>query len=202
MRRWIRCWLVFIAMTASTCGAWELQRVPAAPSLSLEHLSSDALQVADDEGVVAILWTIQLPAKTSVQPANRIAFPILMPGDVLGVISLPRPFSDYRNQQIQPGTYVLRYAVQPLLKDHLGVSEWRDFALLVPPDAGGSGEFLPESRKVSGTSHPAVLALLPAQSRESRGLLTARRGETVVEVYTAGVWVGVVLSGHASPPDL
>ena len=66
----------------------------------------------------------------------------------LGVITFHRPWRDARGQAIRPGKYRMRYAVQPLLKDHAGTSLWRDFVILTRDGEPSSG-------------HPRVIALVP-----------------------------------------
>ena len=39
---------------------------------------------------------------------------------------------DYRDQPIAKGVYTMRYGLQPVNGDHLGVSTYRDYSLLLP----------------------------------------------------------------------
>ena len=39
---------------------------------------------------------------------------------------------DYRDQSIAKGVYTMRYGLQPVNGDHLGVSTYRDYSLLLP----------------------------------------------------------------------
>jgi hypothetical protein len=77
---------------------------------------------------------------------------------------------DYRDQAILPGVYTLRFGLHPVNGDHLGVSPYRDFALLLPAESDASlaartGKDLEQaSAEAAGSNHPAVLVLasLPA----------------------------------------
>jgi hypothetical protein len=80
---------------------------------------------------------------------ERASYSHITRGEFLGTIRIHKAFRDYRGNEIPPGTYALRYGVQPLMKDHAGTSKWRDFAI-VEPDAPRDG-------------HPWVLALVPPQ---------------------------------------
>ena len=51
---------------------------------------------------------------------------------MLGALRFPGEGHDYRDQTIAKGVYTLRYGLQPVNGDHLGVSTYRDYALLVP----------------------------------------------------------------------
>src|SRR5512141_2560764 len=58
----------------------------------------------------------------------------------VGVIRFLAAATDFRGQAIRPGLYTLRYATIPNDGNHLGVSEYPDFLLVVPvaddPDPG------------------------------------------------------------------
>ena len=75
---------------------------------------------------------------------------------------------DYRDQTIAKGVYTVRYGLQPVNGDHLGVSPFRDYALLLPAAKDTSTDDLAKkpleerSAESAGTSHPAVLMLLTA----------------------------------------
>jgi hypothetical protein len=105
-------------------------------------------------------------------PKGTIQFPFLSEGELLGACQLASDGHDYKDQEITKGLYTLRYGLQPVNGDHLGVSPFRDYALLVPAAKDNSLE-LPRhkqleerSAEAAGTSHPAVLMLLSAPAEE------------------------------------
>jgi hypothetical protein len=86
---------------------------------------------------------------------------------LIGVITFPRASTDFRKQNIKPGSYTLRYAVHPQDGNHIGISPIRDFLLLVPvaldqdPKAKFKFEELTAlSKKTSGTNHPSPMSLV------------------------------------------
>ena len=92
----------------------------------------------------------------------------IVPGTLIGAVEVLDAWTDARGQPIRPGVYTLRYALQPLTKDHHGVSPGRDFLVLVPAARDRSpavrpdfDELVAESRLASGTGHPAIIALVP-----------------------------------------
>jgi hypothetical protein len=103
-----------------------------------------------------------------VGPAGDLAVHWLAPGELVGAIVLQRPWRDYKGQEIGPGAYTLRYALQPPLKDHAGTSTYRDFLLLLRADDDqdpapvDASELIARSRRASGSGHPAVMAIAPA----------------------------------------
>lgn len=87
-------------------------------------------------------------------------------GELVGVISFPKAVTDYRGQSIKAGTYTLRYALIPQDGNHMGVSSYRDFLLLIPvaDDTNPSqnmtfDQVVKASRLTAGTGHPAVMML-------------------------------------------
>lgn len=99
-------------------------------------------------------------------PKGAIQFPFLGEGELLGAMRYAAEGYDYRDQSILEGSYTLRYGLQPVNGDHLGVSPFRDYALLVPAEldeAAGPLEqekLEKQSAEAAGTSHPAVLLLV------------------------------------------
>lgn len=84
----------------------------------------------------------------------------------VGMIRFLTAATDFRGQAIRPGLYTLRYARIPEDGNHLGVSEYPDFLLLVPlandPDPGARWkleELVKLSTNATGTRHPGVLSL-------------------------------------------
>ena len=136
---------------------------------------------------------------------ERVVYEI-EPGSLVAVATWDSGWRDYRDQPIPAGTYALLYAIQPAIKEHRGVSEFRDVLLVVPardaaltPRTGDLARAVAASRGVSGTSHPAVLALFPAGRagplpRDTEG----PRGGRILEVLAGGaggIPVGIVVSG-------
>src|SRR5205823_8094515 len=114
-------------------------------------------------------WPIAADAKTG----GEILYP-LTPGQLIGVIRYARKASDFREQDIPAGTYILRYAQQPVDGAHVGTSPTRDFLALLPaakdrdPKTIGYKTLITISKETTGTAHPAILSLQkPAESGEA-----------------------------------
>ncbi len=105
-------------------------------------------------------------------PKGTIQFPFFSEGELIGACQLASEGHDYRDQEIPKGLYTLRYGLQPVNGDHLGVSPFRDYALLLPAAKDNSLDLPPRkqleerSAEAAGTSHPAVLMLLKSPSEE------------------------------------
>ncbi len=95
-----------------------------------------------------------------------IQFPFLAESELLGVVQFHREAHDYRDQAIAKGVYTMRYGHQPVNGDHLGVSPFGDYALLLPAAKDTSLTALPRkqletrSAESAGSSHPAVFFML------------------------------------------
>lgn len=134
-------------------------------------LNPEGLKFSDSSGKeMAELWFQKsIPAASNPNTASDVLYGSITPGTLIGVIDLPSTWSDFRGQSIKPGFYTLRYELIPQDGNHMGVSTYRDFLLLLPAakdtDPGKILEFhdvVKLSRLVASTGHPAVLVLDPA----------------------------------------
>ena len=109
-------------------------------------IGAQSAQVERDGAPLAHIWATCEPVATDGQREHRANFSSIRRNELLGTIRFVTEWRDYRGQSVPAGTYELRYAVQPLLKDHAGTTRWRDFAILTGANA---------------SPHPYVMALVP-----------------------------------------
>lgn len=104
-----------------------------------------------------------------------ISWASVQEGTIVGAVRLSSSYTDVRGKPVAPGVYTLRYALQPENGDHLGVSPYREFLLLVPAqsDTGPSplshDDTVNLSKQANGTSHPAVWSLDPPVASSDPG---------------------------------
>ena len=102
-------------------------------------LSAQGYRILDESGRPFMDIWLRKAIPSSAKPAGpkgTIQFPFLSEGELLGACQFAAEGHDYRDQEIPKGLYTLRYGLQPVNGDHLGVSPFRDYALLL---AGGQG---------------------------------------------------------------
>jgi hypothetical protein len=185
---------------------------PAGLPASLQGaLAAPGYRVTRDGKVLAELWLRKEapPAGGSNEGALSVEYGALADSALVGVIHLPEAWIDYREAEIQPGVYTLRYWVQPADGDHMGVSQYRDFLILAPvaEDADPAAIFEQEplqalSEKVSGKVHPAVIALFPIAEPPAGGAALVRNDLDQLTLAVAGPdrAYGFVLEGHGDLP--
>jgi hypothetical protein len=129
-------------------------------------------------------------------------------GALVGAMKVAAAFKDIRGRTLQPGTYLLRFALQPQNGDHLGVSPTREFLLATPaaadtsPAALGHEPTVELAARTLNIKHPAVFMIdPPAAAAAPLSLVQNDLGHTAVvfEVPTAGgtpLRFGLVLAGH------
>jgi hypothetical protein len=173
----IRCGLVVLLAVLFAAGA---QKVVLADEYSVEVIKekapSDGVakeiqdQLADtglrvkrgSEAFVEIWPRKEWPIKADFQPTAEIKFP-LQPGELIGLVRYNKKATDFRAQDIKPGVYTLRFALQPVDGNHVGTSDTRDFFLLVKASDDTSAAPLEEknmfklSAKAAGSTHPCML---------------------------------------------
>jgi hypothetical protein len=137
----------------------------------LKVLDGQGYRIQDEKGEpYAEIWLRQATPGSDKPsgPKGAIQFPFLADGELLGVLEFGKEGHDYRDQPIAKGVYTMRYGLQPVNGDHLGVSTYRDYVLLLP--AGKDKTLAAPTRKQleersaasAGTSHPASFLLLMA----------------------------------------
>jgi hypothetical protein len=159
----------------------ELKQPPPA-SVSPEikaTLDAQGYRIIDAEGKpLADLW-LRKSIPASAKPAGPngvIQFPFLSESELLGVIQFASEAHDYRDQTIAKGVYTARYGLQPVNGDHLGVSPFRDYSLILPVTKDKTPAVLTRkqletlSAESAGSSHPAVLFMLSVPSSAAQKL--------------------------------
>jgi hypothetical protein len=148
------------------------------------------------------IWLRASPPLGQAREGLGIALARLVPGALAGVLRLTGGWSDYRGQRIEAGLYTLRYGVEPADGNHMGVSAWRDFFLLVPAadDPGSAAVPAPTdlyalSTKASRTNHPAVLGLFPVAKMQRASGVVNELGQPVLAIPFGELTLGIVIEG-------
>lgn len=178
-------------------------------------ISSNAIQVAGASGPYCEIWPAKsIPTAPTPDTSLGVNFGQIPQGTLMAVVKFDGPSADYRNQPIKPGVYTLRFALQPVNGNHQGVSPYRDFVLAVPAAADTSTAALtPDalyklSEKASGTGHPSVWSLIPADEAPATLPAIAHQQEETdqwVVFFQAPlatpVKMGLVVVGHAAESE-
>lgn len=177
-------------------------------------LSPASISVTGPSGPLCEIWLrAAIPAAAQPATALGVSYGQLVDGSIVGAIHFDAAVKDFRNQAVQPGTYVLRYALQPVDGNHQGVSDYRDFLLLTPAAADTAAANLADndlyilSRKASGAGHPSVWSLVPADGAPASlpGIVHDTSDDFWVlymkaAVGTSPITLGLVIVGHAEQP--
>lgn len=143
------------------------------PGLSAEMaaaIGDTGYRISGKEGAICDVWLArEIPLKPKFKSSLRIKYPF-QAGQLIGAIRFPegsKP-NDFRGQALKPGTYTLRYGLQPDDGNHLGTSEIRDFLVGCPPMADSSPRRIEDikdlfklSAGAAGSTHPAIFLLIP-----------------------------------------
>ena len=132
-----------------------------------DALSPDGHTVSIAGKPTATMWfREELPQTNTAEPDLGVSFGTLLESVLVGVVTLDSRWTDYKGNSISEGHYTMRYAVQPADGNHMGVSIYRDYLLLIPAagDADPAAEFTHDTvveMSMKGLTHPSVLALFP-----------------------------------------
>ncbi len=128
-------------------------------------MSASAVTVQSGSATLEFWWVATLDASGSGEGWARVP-----EGTLVGAVRVSEPYPDIRGRRIKPGVYTLRYALQPMNGDHLGVSPHREFLLVCPaavdtdPAPAGYQGTVDLSKQTTGVAHPAAWSLDPPVS--------------------------------------
>ncbi len=176
----------------------------AAPAAIRKLLSESGLRVTIHGKVVELWLPREIPEVSGDLGKLGVVFPYLPEGTLVGVVRFAERWLDYRGKPVAAGTYTLRYSIQPTDGNHSGVSDFLDFLVLVPAatDPGervvaDSKALLALAKKVTGTTHPAVMSLVPPPKEAKAPTVVVGARETVTLVAAVGARTfGLIVSGQ------
>jgi hypothetical protein len=170
-----------------------------------EVMASGALEVSTGDGVLARFWFRgEIPMRDSPSGELGVSFGRLEQGVLMGIVQFTRPWRDYKNLAIETGVYTLRYGIEPQDGNHMGVSIYRDFLLLIPVAEDrdvdvtwDADELYAESSAATGQPHPGVLALFPIYDEISEPKITMNdMSQPTLAVKLGSLTLGLVIEGH------
>lgn len=181
---------------------------PAVAAAVRELIADQGFRIQDDKGhTLADIWlrkTIPGSEKPS-GPKAAVLFPFLADGELIGILEFPSEGHDYRDQPIAKGVYTMRYGLQPVNGDHLGVSIYRDYSLLSPapkdqtPTIPARKQLEARSAESAGTSHPAVLLLQAPPSDASKMNFPSMIRDPEKNTWSVAVPVSILVKGQTDP---
>jgi hypothetical protein len=140
-----------------------------------EQLNPQGYAIKGPQRGYATLWLVKaasLPA--DFKPSAAIRYPFT-PGQLIGVVDVPKraKFQDFRGNELDDGTYTLRYGQQPMDGNHIGTSDLADFLVAIPADQDEDPAIISDldqlmklSAEASGTTHPAIFSLQPVEKSQ------------------------------------
>jgi hypothetical protein len=128
-------------------------------------LDQKSLQLTDGEAPFFEFWfRKELPLAK--QPENgSLTLETIQEGAVLGVVKVNVKRYDFRDEELPPGVYVMRYGIQPEDGNHQGVAPTRTFALLIDAKSDTKLEAVPheelvkQAATINAAKHPTNLNL-------------------------------------------
>jgi hypothetical protein len=135
-----------------------------------KSLSPKGYQVTGADGPHCRIWFVSEPeTKEGFSPTLSVKYPFA-PGSLVGMLQVEQgsSFTDFREQNLAPGLYTLRYAEQPQDGNHIGTSDLSDFLLALQAktdslatSSDNVDEAVALSQDAAGSTHPAILSLRP-----------------------------------------
>jgi hypothetical protein len=122
---------------------------------------------------------------------------------LLGAMRVPGRMADNRANNVPPGIYVMRHAVQPQDGNHVGASDFIDFAVLINAasdrtlegDYSTALDMIQRSILDGGGGHPVVFALMPPKGASQPGIAKNQRDHWVLEAKVGDINLAMVIAG-------
>jgi len=166
-----------------------------APEIS-SLLSAKGIKVNKGSTTVCELWFAkEWPIETDAKTGGEVLYPLAV-GQVIGVIRFAKKASDFREQDVPAGVYVMRYTQQPVDGAHVGTSPTRDFLALSPaakdrePKALDYKALVAASKETTGTAHPAIFSLQKPEDGAAPSVREVSEKEWVIVHYVGKVKQG------------
>ncbi len=139
-----------------------------------EKIVPKAYQVSDADGMFFEFWFVPELTVTAIADTTKKTLDNVEEISLIGAMIVHKEdHNDFRDDPIDPGTYVLRMVLQPQNGDHMGTSPYDNFAILMPFDKDdelkeyADHEFMVElASEDTIAEHPPILALQPMDSVE------------------------------------
>jgi hypothetical protein len=144
-------------------------------------LNPAGLRLVGPKGGVFEIWLAKsITVKPGFTPTLNAYYPFAA-GQLIGAMRIldKAEFTDFRGQEFSAGVYTLRYGMQPEDGNHIGTSELADFLLALPAKIdnkpaliAGPDQLAGQSAKSVGSTHPAIISLLPQSGVKKSAVLT------------------------------
>src|SRR5262249_7526034 len=137
-------------------------------------LDGKVLRIATDDKPFFEFWLRKDLPLAQKPEGGQLDIGTIPEGTILGVLKVNEPRRDFRNEEIPPGVYTLRFGVQPEDGNHLGVAPTRTFALLIPAKSDPKLEpiehkdLMKAAAKINAVKHPSNLNLQSAPEQSGQ----------------------------------
>ena len=175
-----------LLLSASLCSAedHDLAKIAKGPEGLSPAVSKlidpNGYQINSGEDVLVEIWLVKdVALREKFKPSPSRLYPFL-PGQLVGAMRVAKgsKYKDFRGQAMKPGTYTLRYGLQPEDGNHVGTSETLDFMLALPGKMDTKTTAIPDfdalselSAKAAGSTHPAIFSLMDPDGVSKRARL-------------------------------
>jgi hypothetical protein len=219
---WSAVVLLLAAGRAWSAPTYSIKTLKAEPPKELKEpirklLSDQSIQLLGpkDEVLCQLWFRKEVPVDaTEDQVKTGLTYKEIKETTLLGAVKYHKASNEYRKQKVKPGVYTLRLAFQPMDGDHMGVSAYQEFCLLVSANKDEKADTMEAkalqelSTKSIGTTHPAVLMLFPYEKPKAEPKLVKKsNNHWVLDVKAdakvgskktaTGIGIGLTLIGQA-----
>ena len=132
-------------------------------------MSVQAYEIFKDEDLVYRFWFREVIPLSAIPEKAEMALDQFIQPSLIGVVEVPEESRDYRDDELFKNVFTMRYGLRPDDGNHLGTSDYRHFAVLIPADQDqtlngieGYKPLVKASSDDTISDHPVILSLRPA----------------------------------------
>ena len=168
-------------------------------------LQAETIQVKTGESLLAEFWLrTDFPVAEGTTNQLEVQFNQVKIGTLVGGVRFLSTWSDYKGNNVEPGLYTLRFGIRPADGNHMGVSIYRDFVLLIPADQDkqlemgwSNDDFTMQSFGTTGVGHPGVMSIAPIWVEISKpSIVKNDMDEWTLAIPFKHVTFGLVVEGR------
>lgn len=138
------------------------------------ELGKQAYTISAGDKPMYELWLRKaLPLKSAISSPSK-ALDAIGQTTLMGAMKILGDERDYRDDELYPGTYTVRFGLRPQDGNHLGTSDHLYFAVLIEAKndqelgkISRSKQLTRASSKTSATDHPMILSLYPVSAADA-----------------------------------
>ncbi len=213
--------ILFCCMVSSSAAEFKLKvsenKIPDQVATSIAStLEGKTYEIMKGDDLIYRFWFRKEIPLSSKPDTPEDALAAFIQPELIGIVEVPEESRDYRDDELFKNIFTIRYGIRPDDGNHLGTSDYRHFAVLIPAKMDkeldgidGYKSLVKKSSSDTISDHPVILSLRPVDgesgklpsltepARHHHALRVELLGKVKESEMTASVKFDLVFDGYA-----